>query len=81
MKNYNKGDNKMQEFHATTICAVRHGGKTAMAGDGQVTMGESVVIKATARKIRKMYHGKVLAGFAGSVADAFALLERFESKL
>ena len=81
MKNYNKGDNKMREFHATTICAVKNGGKTAMAGDGQVTMGESVVMKATARKIRKMYHGKVLAGFAGSVADAFALLERFESKL
>ena len=52
-----------------------------MAGDGQVTMGESVVMKATARKIRKMYHGKVLAGVAASLADAFTLLERFESKL
>ena len=63
----------MQEFHATTICAVRHGGKTARAGDGQVTMGESVVMKATARKIRKMYHGKVLAGFAQT---AFWLMVR-----
>ncbi len=69
------------EFHATTICAVRKNGKTAIAGDGQVTMGQSAVMKAHARKVRRIYHGKVLTGFAGSVADAFTLYEKFEAKL
>lgn len=68
-------------FHATTICAVRHNGKGAIAGDGQVTLGESVVMKQTAKKVRRLYRGQVLAGFAGSVADAITLFEKFESKL
>lgn len=71
----------MEKFHATTIFAVQHNGKSAMAGDGQVTFGESVVMKHTARKVRKLFQGKVLAGFAGSVADAFTLFEKFEGKL
>ncbi|GBC97793.1 ATP-dependent protease subunit HslV [bacterium HR17] len=66
--------------HGTTIVAVRRNGKIAMAGDGQVTLGETVV-KQAARKIRRLYRDRVLAGFAGSVADAFALLQRFEAKL
>ena len=69
------------EFHATTICAVRKNGKTAIAGDGQVTFGQSAIMKANARKVRTLYHGRVLAGFAGSVADAFTLFEKFEGKL
>lgn len=69
------------EFHATTICAVRKNGQTAIAGDGQVTFGQNTIMKANARKVRKLYHGQVLAGFAGSVADAFTLFEKFESKL
>ncbi len=68
-------------FHATTIVAVKHQGKTAMAGDGQVTFGENTIMKMNARKVRRLYHGKVLAGFAGSVADAFTLFEKFEAKL
>lgn len=68
-------------FKGTTICAVRRDGVTAIAGDGQVTMGESVVMKATAKKVRRIYGGKVVVGFAGSVADAFALCEKFEDKL
>ncbi len=71
----------MNQFHATTIFAVQHKGKCAMAGDGQVTFGNAVVMKHTARKVRKLFNGKVLAGFAGSVADAFTLFEMFESKL
>lgn len=71
----------MEDFHATTIFAIRHNGKSAMAGDGQVTLGESVIMKHSARKVRKLYRGKVLAGFAGSVADAFTLSEKFEGKL
>lgn len=71
----------MGVFHATTIFAVQHNGQCAMAGDGQVTMGESVVMKHTARKVRKLYRGEVLAGFAGSVADAFTLSDKFEGKL
>lgn len=71
----------MNQFHATTIFAIRHQGKGAMAGDGQVTFGNAVVMKHTARKIRKLFHGKVLAGFAGAVADAFTLFEMFEGKL
>ncbi len=70
----------MIEFHATTILAVRKDGKIALGGDGQVTMGETVM-KASAQKVRKIRDGKVLAGFAGSVADAFTLFEKFEEKL
>ena len=65
----------------TTICAVLKDGKIAIAGDGQVTMGEKTIFKATARKVRRIYGGKVVTGFAGSVADAFALCDRFEAKL
>lgn len=68
-------------FHATTIVAVRHQGKTAIAGDGQVTFGQNTIMKHNAKKVRRLYHGKVLAGFAGSVADAFTLFEKFEGKL
>ena len=68
-------------FTATTILAVKKDGHTAVAGDGQVTMGSAVVMKNTARKVRRLYHGKVIAGFAGSVADAFALFDKFEGKL
>ncbi len=68
-------------FHATTIFAILHNGKGAMAGDGQVTFGNSVVMKQTAKKVRRLYHGKVVAGFAGSVADAITLFEKFEGKL
>lgn len=68
-------------FHGTTILAVRRDGKVAMAGDGQVTLEQHMVMKHRARKVRRLYHGRVLAGFAGSVADAVALLERFEGKL
>ncbi|MCS6850134.1 MAG: ATP-dependent protease subunit HslV [Gemmataceae bacterium] len=67
-------------LHATTILAVRHRGGAAIGGDGQVTLG-SVVMKADAHKIRRLHQGKVLVGFAGAAADAFALLERFEAKL
>jgi len=70
----------MQAFHATTIIAVRHRGRVALGGDGQVTLGDTVV-KSSARKVRKLRDGKVLAGFAGSVADAFTLFEKFEEKL
>ena len=68
-------------LYATTIYAVRHNGEAAMAGDGQVTLGQQVIMKQTARKVRRLYEGKVLAGFAGSVADAFTLFEKFETKL
>ncbi|HHV63500.1 MAG TPA: ATP-dependent protease subunit HslV [Peptococcaceae bacterium] len=68
-------------FQATTIIAVKKGTKVAMAGDGQVTFGQATVMKHGARKIRRLYQDKVLAGFAGSVADAFTLFERFEGKL
>ena len=67
-------------MRGTTIVAVRHNGKVALGGDGQVTMGDTVV-KATAQKVRKLRDGKILAGFAGSVADAFSLFEKFEEKL
>jgi len=70
----------MESFHATTIICVRRGADVALGGDGQVTLG-NIVIKGTARKIRKLYHDKVLAGFAGATADAFTLQERFEVKL
>src|SRR6187397_1158949 len=70
----------METFHGTTILSVRRDGAVALGGDGQVTLGQ-VVIKATARKVRWLYHDKVLAGFAGATADAFTLFERFEAKL
>lgn len=71
----------MGQIHATTIFAIHHKGECAMAGDGQVTLGNAVVMKHTARKVRRLFNGKVLAGFAGSVADAFTLFEMFEAKL
>ena len=70
----------MDLFHGTTILSVRRGAKVALGGDGQVTLG-NVVIKATARKVRRIYNDRVLAGFAGATADAFTLFERFEAKL
>ena len=74
----------MEQFHGTTIISVRrqtaNGPQVAIGGDGQVTLG-NIVVKGTARKVRKLYHGKVLAGFAGATADAFTLFERFEAKL
>ncbi len=72
--------NRMEQFHGTTILSVRRGAQVALGGDGQVTLG-NVVMKGSARKVRKLFHGKVLAGFAGGTADAFTLIERFESKL
>jgi ATP-dependent HslUV protease subunit HslV len=68
------------QLHGTTILSVRRGSKVALGGDGQVTLG-AVVAKASARKIRRLYHEKILAGFAGGTADAFTLFERFEGKL
>jgi ATP-dependent HslUV protease subunit HslV len=70
----------MEIFHGTTILSVRRDGAVALGGDGQVTLG-NVVIKATARKVRRLYNDRVLAGFAGATADAFTLFERFEGKL
>lgn len=69
------------QFRGTTICAVRRDGKIAIAGDGQVTMGENVIFKTSARKVRRLYHDQVVVGFAGTVADAFTLCEKFEEKL
>ena len=68
-------------FRGTTICAVRRNGVTVIAGDGQVTMGEHTIFKTTARKVRRLYNNEVAVGFAGSVADAFTLCEKFEEKL
>jgi ATP-dependent HslUV protease subunit HslV len=70
----------MEQFHGTTILCVRRGKEVALGGDGQVTLG-NIVMKGTARKVRKVYQGKVLVGFAGGTADAFTLLDRFEGKL
>src|SRR5262245_7082102 len=70
----------MTELHGTTILSVRRNGVVAVGGDGQVTLGQTVM-KSNARKVRKLYDGKVIAGFAGGTADAFTLFERFESKL
>jgi len=67
-------------IHATTVACVRHRGRVAVAGDGQVSIGQTIV-KASARKVRKVYHDRVLAGFAGSAADAFTLFAKFEAKL
>ena len=70
----------MEQFHGTTILSVRRGAAVALGGDGQVTLG-NIVIKAGARKVRRLYQDKILAGFAGGTADAFTLFERFEAKL
>lgn len=70
----------MQAFHGTTIVSVRRGGRVAMGGDGQVTLG-ATIMKGNARKVRRLYRDQVLAGFAGATADAFTLFERFEAKL
>ena len=68
-------------FRGTTICAVRRNGQIAIAGDGQVTMGENTIFKTSARKVRRLYNGQVAVGFAGSVADAFTLCDKFDEKL
>ena len=80
-----KGENlsmspELPQFHGTTILSVRRGDRVAMGGDGQVTLG-NIVVKATARKVRRLYQDRILAGFAGATADAFTLFERFEAKL
>ncbi len=73
-------DSPMEQFHGTTIVSVRRGARVALGGDGQVTLG-AVVIKQGARKVRRLYQDRVIAGFAGGTADAFTLFERFEAKL
>src|SRR5262247_3615767 len=70
----------MDAFHGTTIVSARRGARVAMGGDGQVTLG-NIVVKQSARKVRRLHHDRVLAGFAGATADAFTLFERFEAKL
>jgi len=70
----------MEQFHGTTIVSARRDSKVALGGDGQVTLG-NIVVKASARKVRRLYHDRILAGFAGGTADAFTLFERFEAKL
>jgi ATP-dependent HslUV protease subunit HslV len=70
----------MDQYHGTTILSVRRGAKVALGGDGQVTLG-NIVVKSTARKVRRLYNDQILAGFAGGTADAFTLFERFEAKL
>jgi ATP-dependent HslUV protease, peptidase subunit HslV len=71
---------RMEQFHGTTIVSARRGARVAMGGDGQVTLGH-IVVKQSARKVRRLYHERILAGFAGATADAFTLFERFEAKL
>ncbi|MEY4592473.1 MAG: ATP-dependent protease subunit HslV [Pseudomonadota bacterium] len=70
----------MEQYHGTTILSVRRGNSVAMGGDGQVTLG-NIVIKSTAKKVRRLYQNRILAGFAGGTADAFTLFERFEAQL
>jgi ATP-dependent HslUV protease subunit HslV len=72
--------NSNNEYHGTTIVSVRRGNSVALGGDGQVTLG-NMVVKSTARKVRRLHHDRILAGFAGATADAFTLFERFEAKL
>lgn len=74
------GESSMEQYHGTTIVSARRGNLVAVGGDGQVTLG-NVVAKGTARKVRRLYQGKILAGFAGGTADAFTLFDRFEAKL
>ena len=69
------------ELMGTTICAVKRNGKTAIAGDGQITMGQSVILKGTAKKVKRIFNDKVVMGFAGSVSDAISLSEKFEKML
>ena len=71
----------MEQFRGTTIVAVKKDGKTVIAGDGQVTMGQQVILKGTAHKVRRLFDGKVVVGFAGGTADAFAMCEEFEKML
>ena len=70
----------MEQYHGTTILSARRGSVVALGGDGQVTLGQ-IIVKSTAKKVRRLYHDKILAGFAGGTADAFTLFERFEAKL
>ena len=70
----------MEQYHGTTIISARRGTSVALGGDGQVTLGQ-IIVKSSARKVRRLYHEKILAGFAGGTADAFTLFERFEAKL
>lgn len=71
----------MEQYRGTTILSVRRGDQVVIGGDGQVTMGQSIIMKGNARKVRRLYNGKIVAGFAGGTADAFTLFERFEAKL
>src|ERR1700761_5761574 len=71
----------MEQYRGTTILSVRRNGQVVIGGDGQVTMGNSIIMKSNARKVRRLYNNKVIAGFAGGTADAFTLFERFEAKL
>jgi ATP-dependent HslUV protease subunit HslV len=79
-KELNRDSNSMGRMHGTTVLSVRHKGKVVMAGDGQVTL-EQTIMKHTAKKVRRIYHDKVLAGFAGATADAFTLFAKFEERL
>ncbi len=79
MRDYAK-ENPMEQWHGTTILSVRRGSSVALGGDGQVTLG-AIVVKGGAKKVRRLYHERILAGFAGGTADAFTLFERFEAKL
>lgn len=74
-------DSKSETLHATTVVGIQHAGELALAADGQVTFGQGTILKHTASKLRRLYHGEVLAGFAGGVADALALFEAFEVRL
>ena len=80
VKNNKMSDSKDRKFRSTTVLIVRHRGKVVMAGDGQVTLGDTVM-KKTAKKVRRLYHNRVICGFAGATADALTLFEKFESKL
>lgn len=71
----------MEQYHGTTIVSVRRNNQVVIGGDGQVTMAQSIIMKSNARKVRRLYNNKVIAGFAGGTADAFTLFERFEAKL
>lgn len=80
MQNSTEGETTLTQFRGTTILSVRHNGKVAIGGDGQVSMG-STIMKGNAKKVRRLYNNRVIAGFAGATADAFTLFERFEGKL